>query len=251
MAVINKESPIPLYFQLQEILHDKLENGVWKPGDRLPPEEQLCEQYGVSRTTVRKAFQRLVMEGLIERSRGRGTIVARPKVPEYLLQSIIGSYALVYPQGGRLSTKVLEQTLVTPPDPIREALHLDQGQQTAKIARIRIVDEEPLFWTTAFVPYDICPGFVEDDFESRSFFDLLENKYRITVTRSVRTITTVLATSRAVKYLGVEPGSPINRVEVLSYTENGTPVEYSDSYFRGDRVKFEVVINREIQGQGH
>ena len=243
---IKKNIPVPLYFQLHETLHDKLDNGVWKPGDRLPTEEEFCKEYSVSRTTVRNALRLLKMEGIIEQSRGRGTIVARPKVHEYILQSVIGSYALVYPQGGRLTTKVLETAVVIPPKPIKSALKLDEGQEATIIARIRIVDNEPLFWTTAYVPYDICPDFVKDDFENRSFFDLLENKYGIYVACATRTITSVLSTYRTVNYLGVEHGSPLSKVVVISYIEDGTPVEYSESFFRGDRVRFDMTVKRKI-----
>lgn len=248
MDQINKNTPIPLYFQLQEILQDKLENGIWKPGDRFPSEEELCNQYGLSRTTVRNALHRLELAGMIERSRGKGTVVARPKVREFLLQSVVGSYASAYPQGGRLSTIVLEAAVVIPPDHVRSALRLNEGQKTIKLVRIRNVDGEPLFWTTAHVPFELCPTFIEEDFQKHSFFEILEIKYGFFVTRSVRTVTTVLATNRETNYLGVEPGSPLNMVESVSFLEDNTPIEYSRSYFRSDRTKFEVVITRSKNG---
>ena len=100
MSLINANTPIPLYFQLQEILRDKIQNGVWKPGEHLPSEEELCAEYNVSRVTVRNSLSRLSAEGLIERAAGKGTIVAKPKVREMILASLTGSYASVT-EGGK------------------------------------------------------------------------------------------------------------------------------------------------------
>jgi GntR family transcriptional regulator len=242
---LNRGLPIPLYFQLQEILRDKLEEGFWQPGDKLPTEEELCEEFHVSRTTVRRALQGLEIEGVIERSPKRGTTIAPPRTPEHILQSIVGSYALVYPQKGRLATKVLEAAVIKPPKQVLTALQLHEDDRVIKIARIRYVDSEPLFWTTAYVPYDICPDFITEDFENHSFFELLEKKHGIFILRASRSVTATIASSRAVRHLGVKPGAPLIRVIVHSYMRDDIAVEYSDTYFRGDRVRLEVEITRD------
>jgi GntR family transcriptional regulator len=242
---LNKGLPIPLYFQLQEILRDQIEDGIWQPGDKLPTEEELCEEFNVSRTTVRGALRGLEIEGAIDRSPKRGTTVAQPRTPEYILQSIVGSYSLIYPQKGRLTTKVLEAAVLTPPKQILSALQLQHDDRVTKIARIRYVDSEPLFWTDAYVPYDICPDFIMEDFENHSFFELLEKKHGIFIIRATRSVTATIASTRAVRHLGVKPGAPLIRVIVHSYMRDDIPVEYSDTYFRGDRVRFEVEITRD------
>ena len=78
--MLTRESPVPLYIQLKQLLIDRIAAGDWKPGDMLPTEEQLQEQYGVSRTTVRLAFKELEIEGKISRQQGRGTFVSEPKI---------------------------------------------------------------------------------------------------------------------------------------------------------------------------
>jgi GntR family transcriptional regulator len=243
--MLDKRLPVPLYSQLHGILRDMLENGSWKPGDRLPTEEELCEEYDVSRTTVRGALRGLEIEGLIERSPRRGTTIARPRIPEHILQSVIGSYALIYPEGGRLATRLLEAVVIAPQKTIRSALGLGGDEKAIKVARIRLVDREPLFWTVAYVPYALCPGFVNEDFEKHSFFELLENNYGVFISRAERSVTATIASSPAVGYLGVKPGAPLIRVIVHSYGRSGLPVEFSDTYFRGDRVRLEVDITRE------
>jgi len=242
--MLDHELPIPLYAQLQELLRDKLENGSWESGDRLPTEEELCSEYKVSRTTVRSALRGLEIEGIIERSPKVGTTIARPRTPEHILQSVIGSYALVYPEGGRLSTKVLGSEIVVPSKLVRTELQLPKNEKAIRIERVRFVDGEPLFWTTAFVPHALCPNFKNEDFQNHSFFELFERKYGIFISHAKRSVIATIASSNAITHLGVKPGAPVARVIVHSYISNGDLVEFSDTFFRGDRVRFEVDISR-------
>ncbi len=111
-----------------------------------------------------------------------------------------------------------------------------------RVLRIRYLDEEPLFWTKGYVPYDLCPTFANSDFEHRSFYEILEHDYGIVPDHSVRTIETELATSRDIDYLKISPGTPLNVVTSVCYLKDGTPMEFSSSYFRGDRAKFIVLM---------
>lgn len=244
MGQINANTPIPLYFQLQEILRDKLENGQWKPGEHLPSEEELCTEFNVSRVTVRNALSRLSMEGLIERSAGKGTIVAKPKVREMILATLTGSYASVIEGASRVITQVVESEVIEPLEHIRKVLKLNNKEKVNKLLRIRTVDDVALFWTRAFVPNRLCPDFLKSDFENRSFFEILENDFKLIPDRSVRTIETELATSRDIDYLGMKAGTPLTVVTSICYMKDGTPLEYSRSHFRGDRTKYLVVVKR-------
>jgi DNA-binding transcriptional regulator YhcF (GntR family) len=78
MPVINRDVPIPIYYQLKQLIKDQVERGVLKPGDQIPSEDELCTRYGISRTPVRQALTELVHEGLLVRIHGRGTFVAEP-----------------------------------------------------------------------------------------------------------------------------------------------------------------------------
>jgi GntR family transcriptional regulator len=242
---INKATPVPLYYQLQEILREKIDSGVWQPGEYLPSEWELCKTYDLSRITVRNALHRLEIEGYINRVRGKGSHVSQPKVRELMLQSLTGSYSDHYPQDGRLATKLLEIGLEIPPARVQQALHLNNKQQAIKIVRIRYVESEPLYWTKAYVPYEVCPALLNEDFVNHSFFEILEKKYGLVFTRSERSIYTVLATNNEINYLDLKNGAPISVVESVSYLKNGVAAEYSKTYFRADRCTFEVVITRQ------
>ncbi|HEY60318.1 MAG TPA: GntR family transcriptional regulator [Anaerolineae bacterium] len=247
--LIYTNTPIPLYYQLQEILRDKIENGVWKSGERLPTEKELCKQFDVSRITVRNALRQLRMEGLINCMPGKGTTVSQSKVREFVLTSVSGSYSGLDPKSKNcdFSTKVLESTIIKSPAKARIILKLKTGEKVTKLVRVRYTKEEPLFWSTAYVPYKICPNFINNDFETRSFFEILEHEYGISPDYTVRTIETVLATNRDTNYLGVVPGTPINIMESVCFLKDGAPFEFSRSYYRGDRIKFIVSLHKSDQ----
>jgi DNA-binding GntR family transcriptional regulator len=77
---INRDVPIPYYYQLEGLLREQLRHGRWQPGEQVPSEKQLCSTYAVSRTTVRQAISHLVAEGLLYHVKGKGTFV-RPRTP--------------------------------------------------------------------------------------------------------------------------------------------------------------------------
>ena len=107
---IDRGSSIPYYVQLMEALGEEIEARRWKPGDQLPPEQELCTLFGVSRTVVRQALQQLEFEGLVVRERGRGTFVAEPKISSTsLVHSLMGFYEDMEKRGIQMVSDMLEQ----------------------------------------------------------------------------------------------------------------------------------------------
>lgn len=244
MNTINFNAPIPLYFQLQEILRDKIQGGQWKPGDYLPSEEELCSEYNLSRVTVRNALGRLVMEGLIERTAGKGTRLAEPKVRETILGTLTSHFASLPMPSPRIVTQVIESEIIEPFDYIRKILKLQEGEKVSKLLRVRYLDGVAMFWSRSFVPVKLCPHFLKSDFSSRSFFEILGTDYGLRPERSVRTIETELASSRDINYLGIKAGTPLAVLTSVCYLKDGTPLEYSRTHYRGDRFKYLVVIKK-------
>ncbi|TKJ44633.1 hypothetical protein CEE35_07290 [Candidatus Aerophobetes bacterium Ae_b3b] len=89
---IDKISPVPYYYQLEQLLRERVENGEWKPGDILPSEAELCSTFRVSRTVVRQALNKLCQDGIVYKEKGRGTFVAKPKLQEKFIQRTYGFY---------------------------------------------------------------------------------------------------------------------------------------------------------------
>lgn len=240
MNLPDRNKAIPLFYQLQEILHDKIEEGSWQANMRLPSEKELCEMYNVSQITVRKALKQLEIEGIIKRIQGKGTFVEDKKVKDLILQSLSGTFA--FSEKGNFSTTIVEKSIEKANEQVCQALQLADGQEVTKLIRIRNVDNMPLYWTKAYIPLELCPELINEDLKKQSLYEILKDQYQLEVASAIRTIETILASSRAKNYLGVAPGTPINFVTSISFLANGEPLEYSKNYFRSDKVKFEVRI---------
>lgn len=126
---LRRGSAIPLYFQLQEILKERIETGTWGPGALMPSEPELCDAYEVSRTVVRQALAVLEQDGQVRRVRGRGTFVTTPKIE----QRVGGISRLLATPDPRYELVVLDHREQVPPKRIRDQLQL---RSTAKILRV-------------------------------------------------------------------------------------------------------------------
>ena len=150
---IDRRSPLPMYHQLkQRIIEDIARLGL-HPGDVLPGEHRLCEQFGVSRTVVRQALLQLEHQGVIDRVKGKGTFVARPKTPESLVHTLTGLYEEVTARGGRVRSEVRQQEFIPASDEVASALDVAPGSRVLVIERLRFVDDEPWSWTTTRITF--------------------------------------------------------------------------------------------------
>jgi GntR family transcriptional regulator len=139
MRTISRESKLPLYTQLYDILRAKITLGEWQPGEMIPPENELIERHQISRTTVRQTLDMLVNEGLIYRQRGRGTFVAHPTVEQTLLR-IVSFTDDMHQRGFEPSTEVLFSGLVLAANDIAKQLRVQPGvwkSHTSSIATVR------------------------------------------------------------------------------------------------------------------
>ncbi|MBO2533340.1 MAG: GntR family transcriptional regulator [Thermoactinomycetaceae bacterium] len=234
---LNPHSVIPLYHQLKEILKENIESGVWKPGDRIPSENELRKQYDVSRNTVIKALEELVQEGLLRREQGRGTFVSSPKISH----SLTGFYSFsnVLRANG-LEPKdvilVLERRIAKPS--IARHLQLTGSQEVWVLKRLRCAGDEPIMLETSHLPQNRVPRIERADLENRSLYDYLEQKHGILVTRAKEIFEPVLIRDYESRYLRVPEGYPALLLDRIAYDSQGRPVEFCRSIVRGDRCRF-------------
>lgn len=242
--VIRRDSPVPYYYQLEGFLRDRIGDGTWKPGQRIPSEAELCAAFDVSRTVVRQALNELVQEGVLYRRKGKGTFVAEPKIRESLVQHLTGFYEDTVALGLKPSTKVLQQEVIPAPPKIAEALGLKEGDPVTLIDRLRFVDGEPIVLVITYVPYALCPELVNEDVSTQSLYAILEKKYGLELAYGRRTLEAVAATEEEAELLEIEEGDPIVLLRSISYVKDGGPIEYFKARHRGDRSRFEVELFR-------
>jgi len=239
---IDKNSPIPYYYQLEQSLREKVENGQWKPGDNLPSEAELCSTFKVSRTVVRQALNKLCQGGIVYKEKGRGSFVAKPKLQEKFVQRTYGFYQEMKEKGLEVESKILEHELIEPPIRIKTSLKLTEGQKIVKTSRLRSVNKELIMFTTTYVRSDLCPGLEKEDLTNRSLYQLLWDKYGLKISYGQRTLEAVAASKYEADMLKVPRRSPLIYLESVSYLEDSTPIEYFEAWHRGDKCKFAIEL---------
>lgn len=241
-AQIDRNSPLPFYFQLKQIIMAEIAAHNLQPGDRFVGDHELCAMYGVSRTVVRQALSELEAEGIIDRVKGRGTFIAHPKVDEGLVRSLTGLYQEVKERGSILHSDVRRIEIVAADDAVAAALQLAPGTPVVVIERLRFVDGEPWVLVITHVPADLAPGLVDEDLTEQSLYQLLESKYRVKITHGKRTVEASVASAALARSLGVSPRDAILILRSVVYGADNRPLETFVAYHRGDRSRFEVEL---------
>jgi GntR family transcriptional regulator len=241
---IDRSSPLPFYHQLKQILLDDIARRNLQPGDRLPGDHELCTTYDVSRTVVRQALAELEYEGVIERVKGRGTFVARTKTPAGLVQSLTGLFEDVAARGNQLRSEVRKLAVVPADASVAADLELEDGHPVIALERLRFVNQEPWVLTITYLPHELAPGLLAEDFTSESLYALLEGKYGVKLVRGRRSVEAAVAGAPLARSLNIRRGDPVLVLRNVSYGEDGRPVETFTAFHRGDRSRFEVELSR-------
>lgn len=240
-TVLDKDSPIPLYYQIRTIIEEQIDSGRWKPGMQVPSERELCEQFQVSRITVRQALSALVQQGQLRRQQGRGTFVASPRI-EQRLHRLTGFTQDMRGRGQRPGARILQKEIAPAPYPVARALELEVGEPVVLLKRLRLSDDEPVAIETAHLPDALCPGLMDDIVEDGSLYAVLANQFDIIPTRAEQQVEAVLCPAAEAKVLGVQKGAPMLHMYRVTYSSDGVPFEYTESFYRGDRYVFHVEL---------
>ncbi|MDR1801062.1 MAG: GntR family transcriptional regulator [Lachnospiraceae bacterium] len=241
---IEKDTPIPLYFQLKKALLDHIASGRLKEGEMLPTENEICDYLEVSRSTVRQAMSELVAEGYLVRKKGKGTFVSHPKIAARFLQKLETFAEEMRQKGLKPSTVVLTQKKIQGADQINAKLELSSDEPLIMLSRVRYADDVPMVYLDTYIPYSLYPAMLEVDFKEISLYDALENLYNLRISHVVREIEAVNATRREAELLEIEGGRALCLVKTIGYSEKGQPTEFSIARYRGDRTKFSVELYR-------
>jgi GntR family transcriptional regulator len=243
MTIISRESKIPLYQQLYEILRGNIIRGDWQVGQMIPPEPELIDHYQVSRTTVRQVLDMLVSEGLIYRQQGRGSFVAQPTLEQGLTR-IISFTDDMRNRGLEPGTRVIFAGLLPAPADIAESLQVPAGIDLVRLERLRMANAEQICIEESYLVHSLCPGILQYDFASKPLRETLEEKFGIRLVRAKQVIRAIQSSPEISQLLKIPHLSPLLFIERVSYSQHFTPVEFLRLYFRGDRY----TLYNELQG---
>jgi GntR family transcriptional regulator len=240
--MIDKNHPLPMYFQLKELMREKIASGEWKPGDMVPSERELSEQYHISRMTARQALSELATEGLLRREQGRGTFVAEPKI-EHGLTRLTGFTEDMKARGLLPGAKVVRLEVIRPPLLAMRALQITPDETIVLLERLRLAGGDPIALETSHLHFKGVENLLNEDFENNSLYQILSEKYQITPSRAEQKIGADLCSKREQDLLEISEGAPVLRNKRITFDQWGRPFEYTESAYRADRYVFQAELN--------
>jgi GntR family transcriptional regulator len=244
-------SNTPLYAQLASYIKIQIQSAVFKPGDRMIAENELCEILKVSRTTIRQCMNRLVDEGLLVRYRGKGSFIADQKIRRNI--NYMYNFTENIRNAGAVPGSVVFQKKVGPADQIvaeKHCLPLDNNR-VFFLSRLRCANDEPILLEKTYIPYYLCGGIETNDFSYASLYDMLSNRYSLNLFHAVETIEAVIISGDNQKKLKCKGRVPGYKIQRISYLESNTVFEYTTSITRSDKCIFRLDLYKNTNSMKH
>jgi GntR family transcriptional regulator len=239
---VSRALPLPLHVQIRNTLFEQIEEGRLKPGQQVPRERELAEQFGVSLAPVRQALLALAKEGYLQRIQGRGTFVRGPRVEQKI--ALLSSFTeSLRAQGLSGAVRVIRQEPVRADSQLRAALRT-RSRRVLLIERLATLEDGPVALLRAYLPLPDFADLAHEPLEGRSLYAILGEKYWVDLARAENMIEVVRCDAAESAYLGVPPGSPALLVEGVTFDSADRPVEFSRVLYRADRFRFALESHR-------
>jgi DNA-binding GntR family transcriptional regulator len=236
--------PTPIYQQIRDWILAQIAAGVWPEHFKLKAEADLAVELGVSRGTVRKAIATLIEEGKLVQVHGRGTFVSSNRIEQPLAESLITFSEDLINRQIPFETRVLEQGLIHPPQRVTSLLSVPAKTEIFYLKRVRIVQGLPLILLVNYVRADHCPGIEEVDFTRYRLVEAFEDLFSLQLEWAQRTFEAQAANQEVADLLAVPPRDPIMYIEQVLYLADGSPLELSDLWLRGDHLRISARVKR-------
>ncbi len=245
--MLDKASPIPLYYQLQEVIRDRVESGEWRAGQQVPPEYELCKEFNLSRGTVRQALASLVREGLLHRRRGRGSFITTPRISQDTL-GIAGSFmSCVYETTGKqFSSRLISIGTINARSPLTEKLEVVEATEVIETREVILMDGRPHFLVVTHVRKDQFPGLEEADLGDGSVSDLLREQYGIQVSRAEGWLEPLLISTHDAVLLEAREGAPAMVFDRIHYAADGKPLMVTRHTVHGELGRLTFTSNETL-----
>ena len=242
-VLLSRASYVPIYQQIVDQVSNYINSGRVSPGQLFWSEGEVASSLGVSKMTVRQAFQELRREGLLIIEKGRRPVIGHGRVGKDF-QELRGFTEEMSRRGMKASSKVLEAGLVNPNAETAKALQLADGEKVYRIRRIRYANKDLIGLEITHLPGRKFAGIDGQNLETHSLYEILESRYGVSIDWSQEQIEAIPASKEEAKLLQVPPKSPLFSMRRTAYNAQGVPVEFGISQFRGDRYSATVISRR-------
>ena len=238
------KGPEPLYYQLCQLLRERILSGAWKPGDQLPTLQETCNSHGVSRTVVVQALALLDREGLLMRRQGKGIFVAQPDKLEQGPTRLLSFTEETRRRGHEPSSRTLRIARERAPLAVASALNVRPRSRLVVLERLRLADGQPMGFQRAYLPEPFFPGLAELDEPIESIYQVLQTRFGVIPTTATDTYEPMLLDNEMARLLEQPPGSPAFAVQRITRDQHDRIIEFVESVLRGDRYKVILKLER-------
>jgi DNA-binding GntR family transcriptional regulator len=238
---LNKNHPIPLYYQIFEDIRLQIKNHELNSGDKMPTEQWLTEHYQVSRVTVRKALSELLNAELIQGVRGKGSIVAHPRINRNAA-SLTGLHEEIAKAGMKPTSIVSDIKRVTAQGKLTEKMGVPEGEPLLSFKRLRLGDNVPIADQTIYLLESIFKGFNPIVLQEGSFYKLAEDEFGLKIDYAEQTIDVKKPTKKQAKELQLADNTSLLRMERTTYLLSGEVVEYTEICYVPSRYKLSMKL---------
>lgn len=238
-----EHSAVPLYSQVRERLRERIADGSYAAQARLPAESEMGAIFGVSRITVRQALSDLQKEGVIVKVPGKGTFVARAR-PSQDLSRLEGFGEAMSRKGHRIVNRVVKHALVEATPEVAARLGRLPGAPVTEIHRVRYLDQAPVSFEITFLPPSVGERLRAENLAERDIFLILEHDFAIPLGHADIQIGAIAAPAELAAALRVAPGTAVLRIERLTFTSDGRPLDFEYLTIRGDAFQYALRLPR-------
>lgn len=242
--MLDSNLPVSLQYQLREVLFEKLNSGEWKAGEQIPSEHELCEEYGVSRITVREVLKELVQSGYLKRKQGKGTFVSKPSVEA----TLVSNYSLsadLKQKGISSEFKLISLNLVEPSPSKREFFELKKGEKLVEIVRTRTIKDEIYAWEKALVPEKYLKDLTEKEIQEKGLYPSIKERTGLYPVEADERMEAVICPAYVAKQMNLPTNTAVFKVKRNTKSMSGY-IEKCESYLVGQTYNIKHIIKNGI-----
>jgi GntR family transcriptional regulator len=242
MLELVRAEGVPIYVQIRERLREEITGGTLKRGEKLPPEHELAGNFGVSRMTIRASIEDLVDEGLLYRRHGVGTFVAFPHLQRDHTR-LTSFFDKAEAEGIDVRARLLDLEVVAAAPKVAAALDIAVGSKVIRVKTLRYANNVPITVHDAHLPHQLFASIMSENLEVQHLWSLFE-RCGYKVKRAIQKLEAREATKDLARLMMIKEGAPVLFKERTVYATDGTPVEFTYCYNRGDMYSLTVALER-------
>ncbi len=233
----------PLYHTIKEDIKKQIHEEIYRPGDFISTEGELCRQYDVSRVTVRRAIEELIDEGVLNRESGKTAHVAEKSIPRSLNQ-LGGLHEELSRDGIKCSSFILNSEKIRADSIMADNLKINEGDCLHRVERLRYANGTPLSYQILYLVDKSCPDLDVQKLATKSLFETLEKEYNLKIEYATQTISAALATYKQAALLELPERTCMLCIKRITYLKDGNAIEYSESFYVASKYNLSMTLQR-------